>query len=251
MSKANQTSWGGVAEWYEELLSGKDTYQEKVIMPNLLRLMEIKTGESVLDIGCGTGFFSNVFHKAGANVTGVDVGKELIEIAKKQFSRIRFEVSSAEKMPVIKNESFDKAVMVLSLQNMKDAGAAIGEAARALKKEGKLFLVLNHPCFRIPGESSWGWDERKKIQYRRLDGYLSEKKIKIQMHPGENPSEITWSFHRPLQFYFKFLGKKGLLVERLEEWVSHKETSAGPRKEAENKARSEFPMFMFLQAVKR
>lgn len=71
------------------------------------------------------------------------------------------------------------------------------------------------------------------------------------MHPGENPSEITWSFHRPLQFYFKFLGKKGLLVERLEEWVSHKETSAGPRKEAENKARSEFPMFMFLQAVKR
>ena len=63
--KKLKTSWGGVAGWYQNLLSGEGTYQKEVILPNLLRLLNIKKGEVILDLGCGPGFFAAEFLKKG------------------------------------------------------------------------------------------------------------------------------------------------------------------------------------------
>ncbi|KKS46824.1 MAG: Methyltransferase type 11, partial [Candidatus Nomurabacteria bacterium GW2011_GWC2_42_20] len=91
------TSWGGVAHWYDTLLAGNDTYQARVILPNILRAMAIKKGEKVLDLACGQGFFTSAFFQEGADVTGVDLGKQLILIAKKHSPKeISYFVQSAE-----------------------------------------------------------------------------------------------------------------------------------------------------------
>ena len=250
MSKKLDTSWGNSAEWYDDLISGDDSFQTKVIMPNLLRLMKIERGDQLLDVGCGTGFFSREFAWAGAKVVGVDVGPELLKIAKQNSPMSEFILGSADKLDFIKSETVDKITFVLSLQNMPDVSAAIGEAARCLRRGGKMYLVLNHPAFRIPGSSSWGWDSQRQVEYRRLDSYLSEKKVKIDMHPGKQEQITTWSFHSPLQYYFKIFNKYGLLTERLEEWVSHRKVVAGPRKTAENRAKAEFPLFLALVLVR-
>ena len=144
----------------------------------------------------------------------------------------------------------DKIAFILAAQNIDNLQGAFKECGRVLKKGGKIFMVLNHPAFRIPKESGWGWDEEKKLQYRRVDSYLSEIRAKIQMHPGGNSNEFTYSFHRPLQLYFKFLSKNGFCVSRLEEWISHKKSQPGPRSIAEDIARKEFPLFLVLEAVK-
>lgn len=249
--KKIKTSWGNVAEWYQELLQGEGTYQKDVILPNLLRLLDIQDGETVLDLACGPGFFTNEFFKKGAKVIGVDVSPELISIAKKSSSKdIDYEVASADRAAMIKNDSVDKTTIVLAIQNIENAAAVFQECRRILKPGGSLLLVLNHPAFRIPKASEWGWDEQKKVQYRRIDRYLSELKSKIQMHPGDNPNEYTVSFHRPLQFYFKALQKSGFCVARLEEWSSNKKSEPGPRAAAENRARAETPLFLFLEARK-
>ena len=84
-SRKTETSWGKVADWYDEMLEERDnSYQNNVILPNILRLMDIKKDEIVLDLACGNGFFSREFFKKGAKVIGVDVSPELIEIAKKK-----------------------------------------------------------------------------------------------------------------------------------------------------------------------
>lgn len=248
MSKS--TSWGKVANWYNNLIEkDEDSYQGRLILPNLIRLLEVKRGEIIVDLACGQGFFAREFAKLGAKVTGVDISSELIDIAKQDKS-VEYQVSSADKLGFLQSESVDKVVIILSLQNIENANEVIREVSRILKRQGKLFVVLNHPAFRIPKESSWGWDYAKKVQYRRLDSYLSESKEQIQMHPGDNPSEKTLSYHRPLQFYFKALNKNGFLVSCLEEWNSHKVSEKGPKKEAEDKARKEFPLFLYLEAVK-
>jgi ubiquinone/menaquinone biosynthesis C-methylase UbiE len=233
-----KTSWGHVAHWYHELLEeGKDTYQKVVILPNLLRLMEIKREETVLDLACGQGFFSREFAKSGAQVIGIDISRELIELARKYpLKNIKFEVASADDLSFLKDQSVDAVVSVLAIQNIENVDGVLKECKRILKPNGRLFFVMNHPAFRIPKESSWGWDEKTKTQYRRVDRYLSEITAKIEMHPGADKNIKTVSFHRPLQFYFKKLSKNGFAVTRLEEWISHKKSQKGPRAIAEDRA---------------
>ncbi len=244
------TSWGKVSSWYDELVNDSDSYQSKVILPNLLRILDIKEGEKVLDVACGQGYFSSEMAKKGAKVEGFDISPELIKLAQaRKEKNISYKVGAADAPLPYANESFDKAIIILALQNIKDAAKAVEEIGRVLKKGGRFVMVLNHPTFRIPQGSDWGFDE--KGQFRKEYEYMSEKKVEIVMNPGKEKqgkkSEKTYSFHRPLQLYFKYLTKAGFVATRLEEWISHKESQKGPRKVAEDAARKEIPLFMMIE----
>ena len=245
------TSWGGVADWYDSYLeTNKDSYQEKVIAPNLLRILDIKKGMNIADIACGQGFFSRKYKSAGAIVTGVDISSELIEQAKKYSKDIKYFVSPAHKLSFLEDASFNVVTIILAIQNIKELHETLQEVKRILAPGGRLVLVLNHPAFRIPKRSSWGFDEKEGIQYRRIDGYLTEATHSIVMHPGKEKSEETISYHRSLQTFFKTFSKNGFVVSRLEEWLSHKKSESGPRQKAEDLARKEIPLFMMIEARK-
>lgn len=243
------TSWGKVATWYGAHLKDLNSYHYRVILPNLTRLIGVKKGDKILDLACGTGFFSQHFVEAGADVVGVDLGKELIDQAKHNVPQAAFFVSSAHDLGALKSADFDKVVIVLAIQNIKEVKEMLAEVNRVLKPQGKLYIVMNHPAFRIPGASSWEWTETGK-EYRKIDQYLSEKSSEIIMHPGQKKSEKTVSFHRPLQYYFKLLTNTGFSVSRLEEWTSHKKSEPGPRQKEEDRMRKEIPLFLFLEATK-
>lgn len=250
-----ETSWGKVAGWYDELLEKKDgTYQKEVILPNLLRLLNPQKDEVILDIACGQGFFSRAIAEKGANVVGSDIAKELINIAKENSTKSNnFHVASADALTFCPDGSVDKAIIILALQNIENFNGTIREAYRTLKPKGKFYIVLNHPAFRIPKNSSWQWDETARKQYRRIDSYMSDIKERIEMNPGEikeHEKRFTISFHRPLQVYFKGLNKAGFLVGRFEEWISHKKSKEGPRSAEEDRIRKEIPIFAIIEAVK-
>ena len=245
--RKKDTSWGAVADWYSEYLGKEDTYQSKVILPNLLRFLHAKKGERILDLACGQGFFTREVVSLGAEVTGVDIAPELIAVARTQVRDADFHVASASKLSFAHDDTFDAVFCVLALQNMEDLVAVFEEVRRVLKPGGRFLFVLNHPTFRVPRRSSWGWDEERRVQYRRVDGYLSAAKILIDMHPGSKKSEHTISYHRSLQDFFKALAKAGLVASRLEEWISHKTSEKGPRQKAEDQARGEIPLFLALE----
>lgn len=246
------TSWGNVSSWYDETVENSDSYQQKVILPNLLRIVAPQKGVKILDVGCGTGVFSRAFAEKGAEVVGVDIGLELIDIAEKKSGdlKIKYVLASADNLSKIKDGEFDVATIVLAIQNMKNLDAVIGEVSKKLKQGGILAIVINHPAFRIPQNSDWYYDEKDKIQYRKIARYMSEMEIPILMNPGNKNSKKTYSFHRPLQVYVKSLVKNGLFIIKLEEWISHKESEKGPKKNIEDKARKEIPMFMCIECVK-
>lgn len=250
LMKKQNTSWNSVAEWYSTYLEEtEDSYQRQVILPNLLRILEPKASMRVLDIACGQGFFAREFAKAGAEVVGADVAQKLITEAKKLSGKaVQYYVAPSDNLNFAKPGSFDAATIVLAIQNIEKLSATFAEAKRVLKPKGKLLLVLMHPAFRNPGSTHWGFDEEEKVQYRRVDRYLSASRKELLVHPGKTNSPTTVSHHRSLQDFSKALMKSGFCISKLEEWISHKESEKGPRQVAENTARKEIPLFLFIEA---
>jgi len=244
------TSWNSVAEWYDELLQQKPgTYQAELILPNVLRLVQLRNSDAILDLACGQGFFSREFAKTAATVTGIDLSPRLIAAAKKHSPKtIIYHVASADAIPMIKDHSQNAVVIVLAIQNIKNINGVFAECQRVLRPGGKLLMVLNHPAFRIPKASDWEHDKTTDIMYRRVSGYLSERTIPIDMHPGQKTQDQTVSFHRPLQVYSKSLAKAGFAITKLEEWNSHKKSQHGPRQKAEDTSRKEIPLFLCIEA---
>jgi ubiquinone/menaquinone biosynthesis C-methylase UbiE len=246
------TSWNKVSSWYDDLLKNDDSYQAKVIVPNLLRVLNLKKGENVYDLACGQGYFANIFAHEGANVVASDLSKNLIETAKKNSKeKINFYITPAHRAQFLKDDSIDTIVIVLAIQNIENVGEVFAECNRILKKGGRIVLVLNHPSFRVPQGSDWYFENG--VQSRLVSQYLSPSKIFIDMTPGEKDQKKkikTISFHRSLQDYVKIFNKNGFVVSRLEEWISHKQSGVGPRQKSEDKARKEIPMFMCLEIKK-
>lgn len=250
---AKDTSWEPVADWYDNMLeTDEDSYQAQVVGPNLLRMMRISQTDRIVDLGCGQGFFSRLFALQGAKVTGVDASPELIAKAQEHTgsANIRFLTEPAQ-MTSLQDGCADVITIVLALQNMEDMRAVFRECTRLLTPRGRIYLVLNHPAFRIPQSSDWIFDAKTQIQSRRVAQYLSQAKIKIDMTPGKTEHKIfTWSFHHSLQSYVNQLFQAGFVTCRMEEWASHKESQPGPRARAEDQARKEIPLFLCIEARK-
>ena len=251
-----KTDWGNVANWYQKMVNDTDSYQNKVILPNLTRVLDMQKSQTILDIGCGVGFFCQKFYEQGAIVTGVDLGAKSIDLAIKNTSKdIKYFIKNAEKLDFIKPNSIDKITIILTIQNIKSADLCISECAKILKSSGQIVLVINHPYFRIPKSTSWMWSEKENLQYRRVDKYLSSHSVSIDMTPGNNKAnqkQETISFHRPLEWYFNIFAKNNLVVENMEEWISHRKSDQGPKKTPSLEiSRKEIPLFMCLVVAKK
>lgn len=250
--RSPQTSWGKEALWYREHLEADDTYHAKVILPNLERMVAPESRMQILEIGGGEGFIARALARMGASVTVTDIAPELIRIGEEKGGGVTYRVSRAEDLRWASPHSYDVVLAVLTLQNMEKIEPVFTEVARVLKKDGRFICVLNHPIFRIPKVTAWGYDEGTKTQYRRIDAYLSSRRAEMDMHPGRTGKKsVTYSFHRSLQDYMKAFRAAGMSIVRLEEWISHKVSEPGPRAKAENTARTEFPLFMAIECVFR
>jgi SAM-dependent methyltransferase len=242
------TSWENVHRWYDDLVGPTGHYyHEHVVLPNSLKLLQLQENSSLLDLGCGQGILARKIPKQ-VGYTGLDISSKLIQAAK-SYSKHPFIVHDITKpFPIPSEQKFSHAACLLAIQNIEAPENVFRNVAPYLLPKSKLLLVMNHPSFRIPRQSNWGFDEAAKLQYRKINCYMSPQKIPIQMNPGKS-QEVTWSFHYPLSSYSDWLRKNGFYIEKIEEWCSDKQ-STGKAARWENRARKEFPLFLAILATK-
>lgn len=239
------TSWEPVQTWYQKIVGSEGHYYHRqVILPHLKKWLERAT--RVLDLACGNGVLTAILPPE-CDYTGIDLSPSLIKAAKarnKEF--IVGDITKPLKLP----KRYSHAVILLAVQNLEHPQKALENAYNHLEEGGELLIVLNHPCFRIPRQTSWGVDKEKKIQYRRIDRYMSPMHIPILANPGKGEaSEKSLSFHVPLSTLSKFLAEKGFAIQLIEEWCSDKVSEGGAAK-MENRSREEIPLFMALKCMK-
>lgn len=135
-----------------------ERYQVPIIFsewtPELLGLVQIKPGESVLDVACATGIVARgAVEQAGSSgrVVGLDISAGMLEKARTLNSSIQWTEADAMDMPFSDGE-FDVVVCQQGLQFMSDRLKAVQEMYRVLAPRGRMANVTWFSLEHIPGQ---------------------------------------------------------------------------------------------------
>ncbi len=97
-----------------------------------------------LDVGCGTGNYTDALQKRGCNLIGLDPSKVMLEQAMSRNVHIDWRVGQVEKLD-LENASIDGVIATLTVHHWKDLGAGFVELGRVLKPGGILILFTSSP----------------------------------------------------------------------------------------------------------
>jgi SAM-dependent methyltransferase len=115
------------------------------LAPAFLRFTELRDGQHVLDLGCGTGSLSRAVISFGpaTRITGLDPQPEYVSFAQEAVPdpRARFQVGAAEALPFA-DRTFDGALALLVLQDFSDPLKALSEMARVTQTGGVVAACL-------------------------------------------------------------------------------------------------------------
>jgi ubiquinone/menaquinone biosynthesis C-methylase UbiE len=243
--RGRRSSWDKVAEWYDGWVGKKGShYHRTVAIPTVLELLTLKKGEHILDVGSGQGVLAPHVLKAGAHYTGVELSPRLLQLAREHHPKAEFIQADARTMAEhqkLTHAHFDAAVFMLSIQDMDPLDDILAATTALLKPRGRLIIFMIHPCFRMPRQSGWGYDPGRKLTYRRIDSYLTPRRVPMK----ENQQGATFSFHRPLSDYVRVLSQSGLYINQLTELPDNPLRKGEPTPDNQ-----EIPLFMALRAMR-
>lgn len=135
------------ARWYDLLAATLTLGRERALRERLVELARLVPGETVLDVGCGTGSLALAAKRAvgaAGAVTGVDASPEMIAIATRKAAHadVAFRTAVAERLP-FPDASFDAALATLMLHHLPGPTRreCVREARRVLKPGGRMLAV--------------------------------------------------------------------------------------------------------------
>jgi len=182
------------------------------ITEKTLRRMNLRPGERVLDLGCGSGWATRLLARLVADgpegfgqVVGVDISDEMIRQARaasKEFDNVMYVWGSATQIPWEEN-FFDKMLSVESFYYYPDQDRALSELFRVMAPRGRMFILIN--LYRDnPYSLQWVDKLKVPVQVRSAAEYVELLKkhlfenVEYAQIPDETPTPddyVTKSFH--------------------------------------------------------
>lgn len=208
-------TWG--ANWPE----GGDFNHKYMILPSLYKMIDVESGDKILDVACGEGTTSRYLAKNGAIVTAIDVSDMITYATKKEEKDklgIKYLKLNAEKIiGKFGEEAFDKVVCNMALHDINDYKTTIEQISKVLKKDGLFVFSITHPCFawptttslRVPKDS-----QRNEDKIRVIFDYFDERPVLIKYGKVFAP---LLHFPRKVSDYISVLVKNKLIIEEMSE----------------------------------
>jgi len=121
-------------QWDAQLYDSKHSFVSQ-FGTSLVELLSPKSGESILDLGCGTGHLTDKIAAFGAEVIGIDSASTMIEQARHHYPNLRFEVAAARDLQF--QEQFDAVFSNAVLHWIREPEKVVAGVQRALKPGGR------------------------------------------------------------------------------------------------------------------
>ncbi|WP_321283794.1 malonyl-ACP O-methyltransferase BioC [uncultured Vibrio sp.] len=180
-------SFGKAADTYD----AHAAFQRDVGHRLLERLPEDLSGKHILDLGCGTGYFSELLQQRGAEVVCADISQEMLNKAHQRCGdeRASYVLADAENLP-FDDHHFDYVFSSLALQWCSELSYPLREVRRILKEGGAGFFstLVDGSLFEL--RESW-----KKIDaYQHVNNFITINQVKIalaQAHCNDHHLDLT------------------------------------------------------------
>lgn len=124
----------------------KDSKSTLLTVNHIVRVLDIKPSDAVLDVCCGNGIITQQIAKKCDSIVGVDQAENLLYVAKRGFKEMNclyVNCSALDMSQFVKPHSFDKIYLQFSLQyfDKRNQGEkVIAEMLKCLKPNGKIFI---------------------------------------------------------------------------------------------------------------
>lgn len=167
-----------VAERYDVTNDVLSLGQDRLWRRAVLKAVDAKPGERILDIAAGTGTSSEPFADNGVHVVPADFSLGMLRVGKKRRDDLGFTAADAMRLPFA-DESFDAVTMSFGLRNVADVDEALREFARVTRPGGRLVVCE----FSQPVNKAFG-----KV-YRE---YLMEALPRVARKVSSNPESYVY-----------------------------------------------------------
>ncbi|MGB6299638.1 MAG: class I SAM-dependent methyltransferase [Rivularia sp. (in: cyanobacteria)] len=229
----NQTreAWNATAQvWDEKMGDEGNDFHRYLVRPSIEKLLELKQGQRILDIGCGNGLTTRRLASLGAKVTGIDFASKMINNARKRtnFNQknqelIEYQVLDAtDETALLKlgENSFDAAVSAMALMDMAEIEPLFKALIKIIRPGGCFIFAVMHPCFNsmyttLGGELIENESEFYTEYFIKVKSYL--KATQTRGLALENQPQPHIYFHRPLHILLNTAFKTGFVLDGLEE----------------------------------
>lgn len=234
--------WGKVgSEWIEKAQT--NDFRMYYIMPWTLELLGDVSGLKVLDLGCGEGGYSREMARKGADVTAIDCSEMAIEYAisaaEEEGATISHFVRNSNDLYGIADKSFDIVLCAMMLMDVEDLNGTLKEIDRVLKKQGKVFASILHPCFKPPIEHHWV-KENDTVQVV-VKNYFSPAEWQGNIAGIEQPVIYR---HKTLSEYVKMFAQNGFYISDMNEPIPTEEQAI---KSSRIEWLKRIPMYLFME----
>jgi len=236
MSKEKiKQAYNNLAQPYNDQIDHKphNAYYDR---PNMMNLLGDVKGKVILDAACGPGKYSEILVAKGAQVTGVDISREMIKCAKQRNknSGLFFVHDLCEPLDMFKDQSFDIVVCALAMHYIENWALTIKEFYRVLKPNGKLIISIEHPFF--------------EYTYFKSTKYFEIEPVSCTWSGFGKPIEIN-SYRRPLSECINPLIQNGFYLDTI---LEPKPVAAFKKFDPKHyRELNEFPAFMCIRAIKK
>lgn len=133
--------WTELARYYDLLYALKPYEKEANTIHDLIQKYKKTSGSETLDVACGTGNHIQ-FLKRHYEITGIDLNKDMLKVAKKKFPKLRFQQANMISFDLKKK--FDVIICLFGsisyVKNYSSLNRAIASFSKHLKAGGVLIV---------------------------------------------------------------------------------------------------------------